>query len=244
MQFLLQAGQHAEPQNIQSNQCNNPNPMKNKLALAFAPLAIGLIILTLSTTLSAAIGPVTSVVAGTPGAPPYQLESITVGGYTVPLSGLAVGTTEALPGGNDGGNFFNTWPPPFNPPAPCSNFDLNDILARNQNTNPVIVTNFGGAVWTNSNGANPDFFIFEAAASGNVDADVTVQAILPGDVLGVAVALPAGSWGVTGSGRVVALSVQCLVPARPARDGAARNSTSRLGSAGMWRARKFVELPF
>jgi len=157
----------------------------------------------LAPTAMGSITNVDSVVAGTNGSPPYDLLSVTVGGYTVHLGDLAVGNTDALPGGNDTGDFFDTWMPPFTDPAPCSNFNLNDILARNSNPNPITVTYFGGGLWSDANGAHPDFFIFESASSGFGDNDITVQAILPGGTLGNAVSLPgSGTWGDTGLQRV------------------------------------------
>lgn len=152
----------------------------------------------------AAISNVDAVSAGADGSPPYLLQSLTVGGYTVDRSELRVGVTEALPGGTDAeNNFFGTWPAPYDPPAPSSNFDLHDILARNQNTNPIIVKNFGGlALWTDVNGDDPDFFLFESASGEFGDSDISVQAILPGDLLGASVDLPgSGQWGDTGLSR-------------------------------------------
>ena len=50
---------------------------------------------------------------------------------------------------------------------------------------------FGGILFTNANGTQPDFFIFETAGSGigNPD-DISIAAILPDDSLGQAVTCP------------------------------------------------------
>lgn len=144
---------------------------------------------------------VDSVSAGISGSPPNLLQSVSVGGYTANRSDLVVGTTEAMPGGTDGnGTFFGTWEPPYDPPAPSSNFDLHHFLGNHQNPNPIRVTSFGGAaLWTDVNGNDPDFFLFEAAGGELGDTDVTIQAILPGDVLGAEVDLPGtGTWGDVG----------------------------------------------
>ncbi len=157
-----------------------------------------------SGSLRAAVAPITGVVAGTNGTPPYNLQSVSVGAYTALQADLQTGTTTALPGGNDGGTFFGTWLPPFDTPAPSDDFDLNSILARNANSNPIIVKSFGGIpLFVDSNGNNPDFFIFEAASAGFGDTDPAVQAILPGGALGQAVDLTdSGIWGATGLFRV------------------------------------------
>jgi hypothetical protein len=149
----------------------------------------------------AAIANIDSVSAGTSGSPPNMLQSVTVGGYTANRADLQVGTTTALPGGTDtNSNFFGSWEAPYAHPAPSSNFDLNDILARNGNDNPIVVKNFGGLpLWSDVNGADPDFFVFESASGAFGDSGVTVQAILPGDILGVAVGIgDTGAWGDTG----------------------------------------------
>jgi hypothetical protein len=164
----------------------------------------GLVACLLASAAAGGIVNVSSVtVDATPGAP-YDLLSVTVGAYTANLAELAVGNTDALPGGNDGGDFFETWMPPFVDPAPCSNFDIHDILARNTNPNCITVTNFGGGLWSDANGADPDFFIFESASGEFGDNDITIQAILPGAVLGNAVTFPGtGTWGDTGLTRTV-----------------------------------------
>jgi hypothetical protein len=154
----------------------------------------------------AAIANITSVAVttGDGGAPPFDLQAVTVGAYTITKADFRTGTTEALPGGNDGGTFFNTWPDQVNTTAPSSNLDINDILARNNNPNPILFKAFGGITqWFDTNGNNPDFFMFEAASGTFGDPSPSVQAILPGGGLGLPVELPdTGMWGDTGLTRV------------------------------------------
>ena len=136
----------------------------------------------------ATVAPITSVVAGTNGAPPYMLQSITVGGYTVAVLDLRTGTTVGVV--DQGGAVAN-----------MDSFDLNSIAARDNPTlNTLTTTMFGGqTTWQDTNGNQPDFFLFEA---GMNDIGVQVQAILPGGGLGQAITLPNGStWGDTGLDR-------------------------------------------
>ncbi|MFO8015028.1 MAG: PEP-CTERM sorting domain-containing protein [Phycisphaerae bacterium] len=167
---------------------------------------VSLAVCLLASTAMGDIIAIDSVVAGTNGSPPYDLQSITVGTYTVSVDDLRVGDTDATPlqSGNCAPFCGGTWPDYPDDPAPCSNFDINDILARNQNSNPITVTNFGGGLWSDVNGDNPDFFIFESASGTFGDDDITIQAILPGPVLGNAVSLPGSqTWGDTGLTRTV-----------------------------------------
>lgn len=156
----------------------------------------------LSLSASATIANITGVDAGVDKSPPYELQSITVGGYTVTRAEIQVPAyTEALPGGTDtAGNFFGTWDPPYTQDtSPLNNYDLHDILARNANDNPVIVKWFGGMLFQDINGPNPDFFIIEAASGTFGDPAVTVQAILPGGILGQEVLIgDTAAWGDTG----------------------------------------------
>ena len=143
----------------------------------------------------AAVGPVTSVTVNTvPGTTPqYWLQSITVGGYTVGLGNLATGTSAGF--GNAGGVTYSSI-------ANMDSFDLNLFVARsslNAPTNTIDTVLFGGANWVDLNGSLPDFFLFEAAASGNPD-DVGVAPIFPDGSIGLAIDLPQAQpgWGLTG----------------------------------------------
>ncbi len=179
--------------------------MKSKFCICVCLVAVPLSFALSNEAARAAVMPISSVMAGTNGTPPYDLQSVTVGSYTALVADLRTGTTTALPGGTDTMNdFFGTWPSPYNPPAPDDDFDLNSILARNANSNPIIVKSFGGVpLWSDTNGDNPDFFIFEAASGTFGDTNNTVQAILPGGILGQPVNLTdSGTWGATGLFRV------------------------------------------
>jgi hypothetical protein len=135
----------------------------------------------------AAFGPVESVtINNVPGTPPkYLLQSITAGGgQTYPLSGLAYGTSVGSP---SGGSIAN-----------MDDFDLNTVSTGNGSWTTTVL--FGGINFTDSNGSLPDFFLFEAAGSGNPD-DVSVAAIFTDDTIGMAVACPvdqATGWGNPG----------------------------------------------
>ena len=130
------------------------------------------------------VKPITSVQAGQDGSPPYLLQSITVGGYTVAVDQLATGTS--------------TIEAEFGTEADAADdFDLNNIVARN---NPpggdlwqITMIN-GTATWSDINGDNPDFFIFEAGMND----DITVGAILAGGILGQPVHIRSSTWGDTG----------------------------------------------
>jgi hypothetical protein len=148
------------------------------------------VVLLLASLGSAAVLPITSVKVDHPdGTPPYNLLSITVGGYTVTVESLKTGTTV---GQADQGGAV----------ADMDSFDLNSIAARNvPNPTTLTTTMFGGQkTWVNSNGDNPDFFLFEAGMNDN---GITVRAILPGGTLGQPITLPNGStWGKAGLSRV------------------------------------------
>jgi len=155
------------------------------LALAvvvFVPFAAGMT--------TAAIEPVTSVKAGKNGSPPYILQSVTVRDYTVTREFLATGisTGSALLGTSI---------------RKADDFDLNSVATRNH-SGIWRVTQIGGkATWHDTNGDEPDFFIFEA---GMNDA-LSLQAILPGGVLGKAVSVPETTWGKTGLARIGLLNI-------------------------------------
>ena len=132
---------------------------------------------------SAAIGPISSVVTDNPqGSPPYNIQSVTVGGYTVDRSQLASGTS--------------TGTLAFNPDMPIPELDDLDISfawSNGETGNEFTVHMFNGELWRNSNGDNPDFFLFEAGSGDTFQ----IAAILPGGVIGQSVTL-SGSWGSTG----------------------------------------------
>ena len=128
--------------------------------------------------------PITSVDAGVNGSPPYLLQSVTVGSYTVSVDILRTGSSaiEAQ---------FGT------SPTAADNFDLNDIVARNDPPGGRVwqITKIGGQpTWRNSNGDNPDFFIFEAGMND----DLELRAILPGGILGQPVTVTQATWADTG----------------------------------------------
>ncbi|MHC4446140.1 MAG: hypothetical protein ACYTA5_26400, partial [Planctomycetota bacterium] len=134
---------------------------------------------------SAAIGPVTSVTTDNPpGTPPYNLLSITVGGYTVPVSGLSVGTSTT------------TLDPVVGTALPLiDNFEIYNTYNSGEPTGQFTVYMFGGKLWTNNNGDNPDFFVFEG---GGNDSPM-MAAILEGGAIGQAVNI-GGNWGNLGAG--------------------------------------------
>jgi hypothetical protein len=128
---------------------------------------------------SATIVPITSVTCDHPtGTPPYNLLSITVGNYTVTADRLGVGTSSIVPDG--------TLLPRLD------NLDLSEGYSTTAGTTYKTIKFGGKPTWKDSNGDNPDFFIFE---SGGEDAPA-IAAILPGGVLGQAV-IVTGKWGQT-----------------------------------------------
>jgi len=138
---------------------------------------------------SALIEPITSVEAGRNSSPPYMLQSVTVRDYTVTREFLATGTSS-------GSSFLGSRI------TNADDFDLNTVASRNS-SGTWRVTKIGGkATWSDSNGQNPDFFIFEAGMNDSL----SVQAILPGGVRGKAVPIPS-IWGNTGLRRVGLLNM-------------------------------------
>jgi len=132
---------------------------------------------------SAVMGPISSVVTDNPeGSPPYNIQSVTVGSYTVDRSQLASGTsTRTLAFA------------PGNKIPELDDLDISFAWSNGETGNEFTVHMFNGELWRNSNGDNPDFFLFEA---GSGDAS-QVAAILPGGVIGRSVTL-SGGWGRTG----------------------------------------------
>jgi hypothetical protein len=160
--------------------CNDPSDSSCENVLAPAMTSV-------PQAITAMLAPVFSVVAGTNGNPPYMLQSITVGSYTVTVDQLVTGTSTGV--ADQDGVITN-----------ADNFDLNSIAARNNPSDPVwTITMLGGQqVWINTNGDNPDFFIFEAGMNDNI----VVQAILSGGQLGQSISIPSSTWGDTGLDRV------------------------------------------
>lgn len=130
----------------------------------------------------AAIGPITSVEAGKNGSPPYWLRSLAVGDYSVTADSIATGksTGSALFG-------FDI--------RVADNFDLHSFASRHGPPSAWQVTKIGGRdTWTDTNGGDPDFFIFEVGMND----DFTAQAILANGQLGQAVSIASTVWGDTG----------------------------------------------
>ncbi|UCC99363.1 MAG: discoidin domain-containing protein, partial [Phycisphaerales bacterium] len=152
----------------------------------------GLVVLALAgaaPVCSAAVGPVTSITTDNPpGSPPYNILSITVGSYTVTADQLGTGKTTH---GGIGG-------------TPCpemDDWDINTALDWNLGGGNFWTINFGGGPWKNSNGDDPDFFLFEYGGSQTPD----IAAILPGGGLGQTVTIP-DQWAGLGYSRVAAAS--------------------------------------
>ncbi|MHC4508833.1 MAG: discoidin domain-containing protein, partial [Planctomycetota bacterium] len=123
----------------------------------------------------ATVGPVTSVTTDNPpGSPPYNILSITVGSYTI------------------GGT----------PRPGMDDFDIN--TAVNYNTvsgggGNYWTINFGGGLWKNSNGDDPDFFLFESGGEGGDDPDIAP--VFPDGTVGTVIDIPGSNWGPTGYNR-------------------------------------------
>jgi hypothetical protein len=118
-----------------------------------------------------------------------MLKSITVRDYTVTREFLATGTSS-------GSAFLGS------SIKDADDFDLNSIASRN-GSGTWRVTGIGKeTTWSDSNGQNPDFFIFEAGMNDSL----SVQAILTGGVLGKAVSIPS-IWGGTGLRRAGLLNM-------------------------------------
>ncbi|UCE50065.1 MAG: LamG domain-containing protein, partial [Phycisphaerales bacterium] len=137
---------------------------------------------------SATVAPVTSVTTDNPpGTPPYNLTSVTVGTYTVDVSGLASGTSTT------------TLDPVKGLELPVmDDLEIGTQYSSGEPTDAFTVHMFGGRLWMNSNGDEPDFFLFEAGGQDNP----VFAAILPGGVLGQEVTIPATDslWGSLGDG--------------------------------------------
>jgi len=141
---------------------------------------------------SAAVGPITSITTDNPpGSPPYNILSITVGSYTVTADRLATGTTTH---GAIGG-------------TPCpemDDWDINTALNWNLGGGNYWTVNFGGGLWKDSNGDNPDFFLFESGGDAGDDPDIAP--VFPDGTVGTAIDIPGSNWGGTGYNRVAAVA--------------------------------------
>jgi len=117
-----------------------------------------------------------------------DLTGITVGGYTVPVTGLVTGATN--------GSYNGSGPPTW----PVGNADNFNVLASCMSQySPFRTTMFGGALWSNTNGSDPDFFVFDNGPSGTAPPDSgTVQAVFADDSVGQAVSYGPANWGDTG----------------------------------------------
>jgi len=122
------------------------------------------------------------------GAPNFWLESITVGGYTVTVDELVTGVSTGVSTASQ--------PAPYNEITNADSFDLNSFAARADEVPPTWqIKELGGkSTWLNTNGDNPDFFLFETG--GNQD--FSIEAILPGGTLGQSVNVPQSTFGDTG----------------------------------------------
>jgi len=131
----------------------------------------------------AAVVPITSITAtGSSGPNPILLTSVTVGAYTVDAEDLRTGTGS--------GTYTGTGTPTY-PVENADNFNINSFASE---YDPHNIVDFGGSLFSDQNGDNPDFFIFE---NGGNDSG-TIQAIFPDDTLGQAISFSTAVWGDTG----------------------------------------------
>jgi len=144
-----------------------------------------------ATSTNAAVTPISEVtitrIDNPDGTPNFMLESITVGSYTVTVLRLVNGVSEGV---------ATAQPAPYNDVTAADNFDLNLFAGRATEVPPTHqVKDFGGqSLWNDTNGDNPDFFVFETG--GNQD--INIEAILPGGTIGQSVTVPQATWGDTG----------------------------------------------
>lgn len=145
----------------------------------------------MATSVNAAVTPITDVtitrVDNPGGAPNFWLESITVGSYTVPVLRLVTGVSEGV---------ATAQPAPYDDIKNADDFDLNLFAGRADENPPTHqIRELGGqSAWTDTNGDNPDFFVFETG--GNQD--INIEAILSGGTIGQSVTVPEATWGNTG----------------------------------------------
>ena len=157
---------------------------KNLICLTFFVLAVATV------PVQAAVTPITNITytrLDNPGAAPnFLLQSITIGNYTIAVNRLVTGTSEGV---------ATAQAAPYNDIKNADSFDLNLFAGRSGENPPTHkVTQFGGKSWVDTNGDNPDFFIFETG--GNQD--VSIAAIFPGGAIGQSVNVPTAMWGDTG----------------------------------------------
>ncbi len=153
----------------------------------------GLLVLVLAIAVpasSAAVGPISGITADNPnGSPPYNILSITVDNYTVTVDRLGVAKSTH-------GSIGGTATPEM------EDFDINTALNWNLGPGNYWFVNFGGGLWKDSNGDNPDFFLFESG--GNAGDDPDIAPIFPDGTVGTAIDIPGSNWGGTGYNRVAA----------------------------------------
>jgi hypothetical protein len=116
----------------------------------------------------------------------YWLQSITAGANTYLTNGLVTGTSE--------GWALN---------ANIDDWNLSTLASGNPPL-PVRTINFGGGLWTDSNGVGLDFFLFEASANVGTTGpdDISIAAVFADDSLGQSITAPTivspTGWGNTG----------------------------------------------
>jgi len=154
-------------------------------------ILLALVVAGIPTKANAAVVPITSVtierVDNPGGAPTFWLKSITVGSYIIAVERLVTGTSTGV---------ATAQPAPYNDIRNADNFDLNLFAGRATENPPTWqIKQLGGkATWLNTNGDNPDFFVFETG--GNQD--FAIVAILPGGVIGKPVSVSQATFGDTG----------------------------------------------
>jgi len=148
--------------------------------LVYYLVVVTIVIASTGSLCPATVAPITRVTTDhLPGSPPFNLRSITVGSYTVNVADLRIGTSTTT----------------LDPLAGLALPVLDDLeiglqYSGGEPTDQYTVHMFGGKRWVDSNGDNPDFFLFEA---GDGDPAV-IGAILPGGQLGQTITLP-DNWG-------------------------------------------------
>ncbi|MHC4749937.1 MAG: hypothetical protein ACYTFW_08690, partial [Planctomycetota bacterium] len=87
-------------------------------------------------------------------------------------------------------------PAPYDDITNADDFDLNLFAGRADEIPPTHqIKELGGqSAWKDTNGDNPDFFLFETG--GNQD--INIEAILPAGTIGQSVTVPESTWGDTG----------------------------------------------
>jgi len=81
-------------------------------------------------------------------------------------------------------------------------WDINTALNYNLGGGNYWTVSFGGGLWKDSNGDNPDFFLFESG--GNAGDDPDIAPVFPDGTVGTAIDIPGSNWGGTGYNRVAA----------------------------------------